>query len=133
MALQLSIVTPERPLVETEVESVVVPGANGEFGVLPGHEPFLAPLQPGVLYYKAGGQQQRVAISGGFAEVARDRVTVLARSAELVGEIDRSRAERALSGAEEALRATDVAEREQIAMLGADAARASARLKALGG
>ena len=80
--LQLSIVTPERPLVEAEVDSVVAPGSEGEFGVLPGHEPLLLALARGEVRYTAAGQTQRVAVSGGFAEITGSRVTLLTPGAE---------------------------------------------------
>jgi len=84
MALELSIVTPERTLVELMVDSVRAPGGEGEFGVLPAHEPYLASLKAGEVCYVVGGQSQRVAIGGGFAEVTQERVTVLATSAEAI-------------------------------------------------
>ena len=83
MPLELSIVTPAAPLVQTQVDTVVLPGAEGEFGVLPEHESLLAPLQEGVLSYQRGGQTHRVELLGGFAEVTRERVTVLADGATL--------------------------------------------------
>ncbi len=82
MSLQLSIVTPEGTLVELAVDSVLAPGAQGEFGVLPAHEPYLTVLQAGEVRYVVEGQIQRVGISGGFAEVTQERVTVLATSEE---------------------------------------------------
>ncbi len=82
MPIQLCIVTPERTLVELPVDSVVVPGGEGEFGVLPAHEPYLTSLQAGEVRYVVGGQSQRVGIGGGFAEVTQERVTVLATSGE---------------------------------------------------
>ena len=81
MPLALSIVTPERPLVETEVDSVVLPGSEGQFGVLPGHEALLAPLAEGAITYQESGRTVRVEITGGFAEVTQSRVTVLADAA----------------------------------------------------
>jgi F-type H+-transporting ATPase subunit epsilon len=79
--LALSIVTPQRPVVETEVDSVVLPGSEGEFGVLPGHEALLAPLAQGAVTYQEGGRGVRVDITGGFAEVTQSRVTILADAA----------------------------------------------------
>ena len=76
--MRLVVVTPEAPLVDTEVDSVEAPGSEGEFGVLPGHEPLLAPLAAGELRYKVGGSTQTLEIKGGFAEVTSDAVTVLA-------------------------------------------------------
>ena len=82
MPVALSIVTPEQTLVDTLADSIVAPGAEGEFGVLPAHEPFLAPLQAGELRYESGGESHAVEITGGFAEVTQERVTVLAQLTE---------------------------------------------------
>jgi F-type H+-transporting ATPase subunit epsilon len=104
VAIRLSIMTPAAALVEDlAVDAVVAPGREGEFGVLPAHEPFLAPLRPGVLRYRAGASEQRVAISGGFAEVTPERITILARSAETAARIERAEAERRLAQASTAL------------------------------
>ena len=103
MALRLSIVTPARPLVEAEVDGLVAPGREGEFGILPGHERFLAPLRAGLLRYRAGSDEQRVAIAGGFAEVSQDRVTVLASAAALPQDVDADRVREELAQAEAAL------------------------------
>jgi F-type H+-transporting ATPase subunit epsilon len=103
VGLRLSIVTPARPLVDQEVDSVVAPGREGEFGVLPGHEHFLAALRPGLLRYSWGGRESLVAIGGGFAQVTPDSVAVLTASAALPGEIDRAQAQRELEAAEAAL------------------------------
>jgi F-type H+-transporting ATPase subunit epsilon len=82
MALRLVVVTPVGAVVDADVQSVVGPGAEGEFGVLPEHEAFLAPLRAGVLDYRdASGQAHRWTLDGGFAEVTGERVTVLATSA----------------------------------------------------
>jgi F-type H+-transporting ATPase subunit epsilon len=132
VAFRLSIVTPQRPVVDLEVESVTSPGREGEFGVLPDHEPYLAPLAAGVVEYVASGQTHRVAISGGFAEVTQEHVTLLARTAEPADEIDAERARAARTRAEEGLRDTDTASTDEVAVLTAAAARASARLRTLG-
>jgi F-type H+-transporting ATPase subunit epsilon len=133
MPFRLSIVTPERPVVDLEVDSVVVPGGEGEFGVLPSHEPFLAPVAAGVVFYVTSEGEQRVATSGGFAEVTQEHVTLLARTAELADEIDADRAEAARTRAEEGLRAAEpTTPPDQLAILQAEAARAVARLRTLG-
>ncbi len=133
MPFRLSIVTPERPVVDLEVDSLVVPGSEGEFGVLPSHEPFLAPVAAGVVSYIAAGSEQRVATSGGFAEVTQEHVTLLARTAEPADEIDADRAESARTRAEEGLRAAEpTTSPDQLALLQAEAARAVARLRTLG-
>jgi len=84
VALHLSIVTPAAPIVETEVDTVVLPGAEGQFGVLEQHELLLAPLKEGVLTYAVSGQTRAVEIAGGFAEVTHGAVTVLADDAQPV-------------------------------------------------
>jgi len=70
VSLRLSIVTPARALVETDADSVVAPGSEGEFGVLPGHAPLLAALKAGVVRYSAGSASRRVAISAAALEHA---------------------------------------------------------------
>ncbi len=131
MPVQLSVVTPAHPLVETDADHVLLPGEEGEFGVLPEHERFLTSLLPGVLEYTAGGETQRIAVSGGFAEVTGERVTVLVPAAERAEGIDRERAETALVRAEQALREIgSEAATEQRAQHEAEVARSRARLKA---
>jgi F-type H+-transporting ATPase subunit epsilon len=100
----LELVTPERLLLSEEVEEVVAPGYEGEFGVLPGHTQFLAILNIGVLWYRKGSAVQKIALGGGFAEVAHDRVVVLADTAERADEIDLERARRARDRAEARLK-----------------------------
>jgi F-type H+-transporting ATPase subunit epsilon len=99
--LTLEIVTPERSLVNEEVDEVQLPGAEGYFGVLPGHTPLLATLQVGELWYRVGQEKHYLAVAFGFVEVLPDRVTVLAQIAERAQEIDVARAEAAKRRAEE--------------------------------
>jgi F-type H+-transporting ATPase subunit epsilon len=101
--LTLEIVTPERSLVNAEVDEVQLPGSEGYFGVLPGHTPMLATLQVGELWYRVGTVQHYLAIAFGFVEVLPERVTVLATIAERPEEIDVARAEAAKRRAEERL------------------------------
>jgi len=98
--LLLEVVTPDRLVLSTEAEVVVLPGAEGQFGVLPGHIPFLSALEIGEMYYKAGGKTEYLAVSGGFAEVTGEKVTIVAESAEVGREIDVERAARAKERAE---------------------------------
>ena len=100
-ALTLEIVTPERSLVTGQVDEVQLPGAEGYFGVLPGHTPLLATLQVGELWYRIGQETFYLAVAFGFVEVLPDRVTVLAQIAERAQDIDVARAERAKQRAEE--------------------------------
>lgn len=107
-SFRLRIVTPERLLLDQEVEEVVAPGAAGEFGVLPDHIAFLTALAPGRLVYKAGGQRHVLAIFGGYAEVADNVMTVLADGAEPARQIDLEVARRAEEAAATALASIDV-------------------------
>ena len=91
--LTLEIVTPDRPILKEQVDEVEVPGADGYFGVLPGHTPLLASLKVGELWYRKGGEKFFLSIAFGFAEVLPDRVTILARIAERAEDIDVERAE----------------------------------------
>lgn len=102
--IRLELVTPERPLVSEEVDELIAPGYEGEFGVLPEHTQYLSILAVGVLRYRRGDEVRKVAVGGGFAEVTPDRVVILADVAEKAEEIDVARAKRALERAEEALR-----------------------------
>src|SRR5215207_629302 len=101
--LTLEVVTPERALVSEQVDEVELPGAEGYFGVLPGHTPLLSSLKVGELWYRTGQEKQFLAVAGGFVEVLPDRVTVLAQIAERAEEIDIARAEAAKRRAEERL------------------------------
>src|ERR687892_2316884 len=92
MPLRLDIITPERNLLSEAVDSVTVPGAGGELGILPGHTPLISQLETGVLSYQQGGATHRLHVSGGFVEVNDDRVSVLAEVAERPEEIDAARA-----------------------------------------
>ncbi len=91
--LTLEIVTPDRAIAHEQVDEVEIPGAEGYFGVLPGHTPLLASLQVGQLWYRRGTEYHYLSIAFGFAEVLPDRVTVLAQIAERAEEIDIARAE----------------------------------------
>jgi F-type H+-transporting ATPase subunit epsilon len=103
------LVAPERLLASAEVDMVVAPGAEGDFGVLPQHSLFMSVLRPGVIETYEGNQvSQRIFVGGGFAEVNARGCTVLAEEAMPVEEIDVEQARRRLSDAEEDLReATD--------------------------
>jgi F-type H+-transporting ATPase subunit epsilon len=101
--LTLEIVTPDRALIREEVDEVVVPGTDGELGVLPGHTPLVSSLKIGELWYRQGQERHYVAVAFGFVEVLPDRVTVLADVGERAQEIDVQRAERAKQRAEELL------------------------------
>lgn len=102
--IRLELVTPERLLVSEEVDEVIAPGFEGEFGVLPDHTPYLAILEIGILRYRKGSDMQKIAVGGGFAEVGPDRVVVMADVAEKAEEIDVERARRAHERAEASLK-----------------------------
>lgn len=102
--LQFELVTPERVFAAEEADLVVVPGGDGNFGVLPGHAPLLSTLRPGVVdIYEGDKITSRIFVAGGFAEVAEDRFTVLADEAQAVEDIDAAAAAERLSAAREAL------------------------------
>ena len=103
--IKLEIVTPERVVVSESVDEVVLPGIEGEFGVLHGHIPFLTALKVGVLTYKNGEEEEHLAVSWGYVEVTADNVKVLAETAEKATEIDISRAKTAREAAEKILTA----------------------------
>lgn len=95
--VEFELVAPERLLVSESVEMVVVPGSEGDFGVLAGHSATVSSIRPGVIaVFEDGGVTARIFVSGGFAEVTPERCTVLADDAEPLGEIDRAAVERSL-------------------------------------
>lgn len=102
--IQMRLVTPSRLLVDEEVDEVTGPGALGEFGVLPNHISFLTLLEIGEMSYKQGAERHHLALSGGYAEVLDNVMTVLADAAEYADEIDVERAQRAKERAEEKLK-----------------------------
>jgi len=101
--IQLSIVTPERSLVNEQVDELQIPGAEGYLGVLPGHAPLFTELKVGELSYRKGSSWTSLAVAWGFAEVLPDQVRVLAETAERATEIDQERATRAKERAERRL------------------------------
>jgi F-type H+-transporting ATPase subunit epsilon len=103
MAIELGIVTPRGVVFQGPVDDVVLPGVEGEFGVLTGHERFLTSVDIGELTIHSPAETVYAAISEGFAEVNGDRVTVLVDSCEIAAEIDVARAERARARAEQNL------------------------------
>ena len=103
MSIQLEIVTPERLAYSDEVDSVVLPGSEGELGVLPHHAPLVSMLGVGELRIRKGGAEESFAIVGGFLQVRPDKVVVMAETADLASEIDLERAQEARREAERAL------------------------------
>jgi len=100
----LEIVTPYGLAVSSKVEEAYIPGSQGDFGVLPGHAPFLTSLRIGELHYRQQNEVHYVSINRGFAEVTPAKTTILTDTAELAGEIDVERARAARTRAEEKLR-----------------------------
>ncbi len=129
--VRFELATPNRLVVSEDVDEVVAPGLEGYFGVLPGHVPFLTSLQSGEVSYRIGRTEQYLAVSGGFAEVQGDRVTILAERAERPEEIDRERAERARQRAERRLQGKTQEEIDYTRALTAFA-RSLARLQVVG-
>ena len=118
--MHLQIVAADKSLVNATVDEVEIPGADGYFGVLPGHTPLLALLGAGELWYKQGQERTFLSLAFGFAEVQPDSVTILAETAEHAHEIDVARAEAAKRRAEEELARPPVDidfERARIALL----------------
>jgi F-type H+-transporting ATPase subunit epsilon len=119
-SIALEVVTPDRSIIKEQVDEVVLPGAEGYFGVLPGHAPLVATLQVGEMWYRRGQDTQYLAVAFGFVEVLPDRVTVLAQIAERAEDIDTGRAEAAKVRAEQRV-STPAAEidfeRARIAMM----------------
>jgi F-type H+-transporting ATPase subunit epsilon len=122
MPLQLEIVTPEKLAYQDEVDAVVLPGSEGELGVLPHHAPLISTLGAGELRLRKGGQEESFAIVGGFLQVLPDKVVVMAETADMASEIDLERAQAARERAEQALESGFVE--------GADLASARAALQA---
>jgi len=101
----LEIVTPERKVYEQEVNMIIVRGVEGELGILPNHIPLVTPLKIAPLEAKKSGGTDTIAVSGGFMEVRKNKVVILAESAELPGEIDVDRAKAAKDRAQKRLQA----------------------------
>lgn len=119
-SLQLQIVSADRSLVNERVDEVEIPGADGYFGVLPGHTPLLALLGVGELWYRQGRDTHHLHVAFGFAEIQAEQVTILAQVSERADEVDVARAEAARKRAEARLARPDIDidfERARIALL----------------
>ena len=103
MTLHLEIVTPERLAYSDDVDAVVLPGSEGELGILPHHAPLVSTLGVGELRIRKGGAEESFAIVGGFLQVRPDKVVVMAETADMASEIDLERAQEARREAERAL------------------------------
>jgi F-type H+-transporting ATPase subunit epsilon len=110
--LELDIVSPERLLVTEKVDQVNIPGTEGDMGILPNHAPIISTLRPGSISYEVGGKLTTLVVTGGFMEVADNRVIILAENAEFANEIDKERALVSKAKAEEALAGAKLSEPE---------------------
>lgn len=100
----LEVLTPERTVVSTEVEYALLPGTDGQFGVLANHQPLMAALGLGIVEFGPAGKRRKIALGGGFVEMHGNKMVIIARTAELAEEIDVLRAREAKRRAEERLR-----------------------------
>lgn len=131
MPIRCEIVSQDRMVFQGDADMVILPGAQGEMGILPHHAPLLSTLQYGVIRVRQGGEESYFTVSGGVAEVLPDRVTVLADAAENVEEIDTARAEAAKERAEELLRNREIVEdAERYRAIQAALRRSNLRLEA---
>lgn len=129
--ITLRVVTPSRLVLDEEVDEVTAPGELGEFGVLPNHIAFLSTLVPGEMSFKQGPNRTTLAVTGGYAEVLDNVMTVLASSAEFPDEIDVARSQRAKEQAERILAAAVAEDAERQAAEEA-LRRATVRLQVAG-
>ncbi|MEE3331237.1 MAG: ATP synthase F1 subunit epsilon [Myxococcota bacterium] len=114
MALQLTVVTPEGQAFDAEVEQVVLPGSEGDFGVLAEHERFLTALKPGAVEIKSASGSQWAAVSDGFADVSSESVTVLVSRCELSSDLDAATLSKEVDELESALASADEEARDEI-------------------
>lgn len=130
--IQLSIVTPERKVLDAEVDSVTVPTASGEAGLLTNHAPVVSALKPGILSYAVKGTVEKMVVSGGFVEMSSNKVSVLTDSAETATEIDIEAARSAREAAEKELaaNASSAIELTEVTREQLDAANARIQLAA---
>jgi F-type H+-transporting ATPase subunit epsilon len=128
--VEFELVSPEKLLLSRDVDMVVVPGTEGDMGVLPRHSPAITTVRPGtIVVYEGGAVSDRIFIAGGFAEVTGDRCTVLAEEAILVEDIDRDAAEKELSDARDDMSAAESDAERKAA--GTAAAVAEAKIQAV--
>jgi F-type H+-transporting ATPase subunit epsilon len=131
--LRLEIVTPEKKVIDTEADSVTVPTASGDAGILPSHAPLVSALRPGILTYTNRGTSERIAIGGGFLEVSNDKVSILADSADLAADINTDAARLQREEAERAIAAASTQPIEETENLRDQLETANARLQLAAG
>lgn len=129
MPIRCEIVSQDRLVYEGDVDMVIVPGALGEMGILPGHAPLLSALELGVIRVKKDQEEQVFTVTGGFIEVQPDIVTVMADAAENVEEIDVDRAQQAMERAQRLLDEYSEEDAENYIRIQAALRRSSLRLK----
>jgi len=110
--LRLEIVTPDQKIYSDDVDYVVIPGIEGELGVLPQHVPLMTQLVPGELWVRKGSEEIRLAVGEGFVEIGADKVAVLTDMAVKESDIDESAAEEAVSRAEAAMKTEKMSDEE---------------------
>jgi F-type H+-transporting ATPase subunit epsilon len=97
--LNVELVTPEKLVFSKDVDMVVIPGSEGDFGVLPEHSPMISSIRPGVVELEEGSKTKKIFISGGFAEITEDRCTILATESEDVTDTAESEIENMINAA----------------------------------
>jgi F-type H+-transporting ATPase subunit epsilon len=130
MTIRCEIVSQDRTVFQGDVDIVILPGAEGEMGILPKHSPILTTLKYGVIKVRKGGQEEIFTVAGGVAEVQPDIVTVLADAAENIEDIDVARAQAARKRAEEALAKASPADTDAYLIMEAALRRSNLRLEA---
>ncbi|HQW28874.1 MAG TPA: ATP synthase F1 subunit epsilon [Verrucomicrobiales bacterium] len=115
--MRLDIVTPEKKAFSDEIDSVVVPGAEGELGILKSHAPLVTTLRPGELRYLKGGLETSLAIGTGIVEISNDRVSVLTDMALEAADIDVDAVEKALERAQKAMTEKDILPEDHVAAM----------------
>ncbi len=131
--LKLEIVTPEKRVLDAEVDTVTVPTASGEAGILPNHAPLISALRPGILTYAGKTESGKLVVSGGFVEVSSDKVAVLVDTAEAADEIDIDAAKTTRETAEKAIASAGLVDAEIAAGTRDTLDHAAARLQLAAG
>ena len=127
-SLTLELVTPEKVAMQGQADFVVLPAFEGEMGVLPNHEPFLVQLTAGEVRVTENGQVRRFAVSGGFAEIKDNRVSLFAETAEMAEQIDAERAKQSLEKAKAEIAKKDI---DPITLAAAEASLRRAQVRLL--
>lgn len=128
--LHLQIITPEKIVYEDDIDMITIPGTEGELGILPHHIPLFTKIKPGEMKIRKGNEENYLAITGGFADVTGEKVTILADYAVRAEDIEEQRVEEAKKRAEEAMK--EKTNRTDFAIAEADLRRALLELKVAG-